>query len=135
MQSGFDKEDFQAPLAEINMTPFVDIMLVLMVILLVTAPIIQSSIEVNLPKETGQNIEDKNPISITITKEGNYFIEQKPASLNDLKTHLVNIAKEDVQTPIHIKADQECEYGKVSSVLSILQNSGLSNIGFIAENK
>ena len=107
MQSGFDKEDFQAPLAEINMTPCVDIMLVLMVILLVTAPIIQSSIEVNLPKETGQNIEDKNPISITITKEGNYFIEQKPASLNDLKSHLVNIAKEDVQTPIHInKIDQ-----------------------------
>ena len=135
MQSGFDKEDFQAPLAEINMTPFVDIMLVLMVILLVTAPIIQSSIEVNLPKEIGQNIDDKNPVNITITKDGNYFIEQKPTSFNELQSHIINIGKENPQTPIHIKADENVSYGKVNSVLGVLQKSGLGNVGFINEAK
>ncbi|MFM6972746.1 MAG: ExbD/TolR family protein [Alphaproteobacteria bacterium] len=135
MQNSFDKEDFQAPLAEINMTPFVDIMLVLLVILLVTAPIIQSAIEVDLPSETGQNIEDKNPVSIIISRDGNYFIEQKPASLSDLQNHLINIGKEDPQTPIHIKADESVSYGKVNAVLAILQKSGLSNIGFINQNR
>lgn len=135
MQSGFDKEDFQAPLAEINMTPFVDIMLVLLVILLVTAPIIQSAVEVNLPKEVGQNIDNKNPVTITITKDGNYFIEQKLTSLIDLQNHILSIGKENPQTPIHIKADEKVEYGKVNSVLAILQKSGLSNIGFINESK
>lgn len=122
-------------MAEINMTPFVDIMLVLLVILLVTAPIIQSAIEVDLPKEVGQNIDNKNPVTITITKDGNYFIEQKPASLIDLQNHILDIGKENSQTPIHIKADEKVEYGKVNSVLAILQKSGLSNVGFINANK
>ena len=62
MQSGFDKEDLQAPLSEINMTPLVDVMLVLLVIFLITAPIITSSIQLNLPKDSGISTQEKNDI-------------------------------------------------------------------------
>ena len=131
---GFDKDEYQAPLAEINMTPFVDIMLVLLVIFLITAPIIHSSIDLNLPNEQGRNLEHKNQINISITKDGQYYLEQKKIEINDLKQHLIEIAKEDMQTPINLQADENVAYGQVSKILALIQQSGLNNIGFIFEN-
>jgi biopolymer transport protein ExbD len=133
LNKGFDNEELQAPLAEINMTPFVDIMLVLLVIFLITAPLIQSSIDLNLPKEIGNNIDKKNPVSISITKDGEYYLEQKKLDFIDLKNHLISIAKDSPNVAILIKADQKVEYGKVASMLSLMQQQGLSNIGFITE--
>ena len=133
LNKGFDNEELQAPLAEINMTPFVDIMLVLLVIFLITAPLIQSSIDLNLPKEIGNNIDKKNPVSISVTKDGEYYLEQKKLDFIDLKNHLVSIAKDSPNVAILIKADQKVEYGKVASLLSLMQQQGLSNIGFITE--
>jgi biopolymer transport protein TolR len=133
LNKGFDNEELQAPLAEINMTPFVDIMLVLLVIFLITAPLIQSSIDLNLPKEIGNNIDKKNPVSISITKDGEYYLEQKKLDFIDLKNHLISIAKDSPNVAILIKADQKVEYGKVASLLSLMQQQGLSNIGFITE--
>jgi biopolymer transport protein TolR len=133
LNKGFDNEELQAPLAEINMTPFVDIMLVLLVIFLITAPLIQSSIDLNLPKEIGNNIDKKNPVSISITKNGEYYLEQKKLDFIDLKNHLISIAKDSPNVAILIKADQKVEYGKVASMLSLMQQQGLSNIGFITE--
>lgn len=133
LNKGFDNEELQAPLAEINMTPFVDIMLVLLVIFLITAPLIQSSIDLNLPKEIGNNIDKKNPVSISITKNGEYYLEQKKLDFIDLKNHLISIAKDSPNVAILIRADQKVEYGKVASMLSLMQQQGLSNIGFITE--
>ena len=133
LNKGFDNEELQAPLAEINMTPFVDIMLVLLVIFLITAPLIQSSIDLNLPKEIGNNIDKKNPVSISITKDGEYYLEQKKLDFIDLKNHLISIAKDSPNVAILIRADQKVEYGKVASMLSLMQQQGLSNIGFITE--
>jgi biopolymer transport protein TolR len=133
LNKGFDSEELQAPLSEINMTPFVDIMLVLLVIFLITAPLIQSSIDLNLPKEIGNNIDKKNPVSISVTKDGEYYLEQKKLDFVDLKNHLVSIAKDSPNVAILIKADQKVEYGKVASLLSLMQQQGLSNIGFITE--
>lgn len=133
LKQGFEKDEYQAPLAEINMTPFVDIMLVLLVIFLITAPIIQSSIELNLPNDHGKNFEQKNQINISITKDGQYYLEQKKIETTDLRLHLIEIAKEDDQTPINIKADENVAYQHVSKILSLIQQSNLSNIGFILE--
>ena len=70
MRTGFDKEDLQAPLSEINMTPLVDVMLVLLIIFLITAPILTSTIQLNLPKDSGISTQEKDPITISITKNG-----------------------------------------------------------------
>jgi biopolymer transport protein ExbD len=133
MHSGFDKEDLQAPLSEINMIPLVDIMLVLLVIFLITAPIITSSIQLNLPKDQGISTQEKNPITISITKNGEYFLEQQSFSIKDLEKHLAKIAQENIDSQINIRADKGVEFGNVSNILSASQKLGLKNVGFITE--
>ena len=135
MQNGFDKEDLQAPLSEINMTPLVDVMLVLLIIFLITAPILTSSIQLNLPKDLGISAQEKDPITISITKNGEYFLEQQSFSIKNLEEHLKEIARENVDNQINIRADTAVEFGKVSNILSIAQKLGLKNVGFITEPK
>jgi biopolymer transport protein ExbD len=133
MHNGFDKEDLQAPLSEINMTPLVDVMLVLLIIFLITAPILTSTIQLNLPKDSGISTQEKDPITISITKNGEYFLEERDFSIKDLEEHLKEIAQENVDSQINIRADTDAQFGKVSHVLSIAQKLGLKNVGFITE--
>ena len=133
MQTGFDKEDLQAPLSEINMTPLVDVMLVLLIIFLITAPILTSTIQLNLPKDSGISTQEKDPITISITKNGEYFLEERDFSINDLEEHLIEIAQENIDSQINIRADTDAQFGKVSHVLSIAQKLGLKNVVFITE--
>jgi biopolymer transport protein ExbD len=131
LNKGFNSEEFEAPLAEINMTPFIDIMLVLLVIFLITTPIIQSAINLNLPKDKGSALMDLSPISISITSKGEYFLEEKNVDVNDLENHLISISKDHKESPIHIKADENVPYKKVSFILSLLQQQNLNNVSFI----
>ena len=133
MRTGFDKEDLQAPLSEINMTPLVDVMLVLLIIFLITAPILTSTIQLNLPKDSGISTQEKDPITISITKNGEYFLEQQSFSIKNLEEHLKEIAQENIDSQINIRADTDAQFGKVSHVLSIAQKLGLKNVGFITE--
>jgi len=133
MQTGFDKEDLQAPLSEINMTPLVDVMLVLLVIFLITAPILTSSIQLNLPKDSGISTQEKNPITISITKNGEYFLEERGFSIKELEGHLKEIAHDDIDSQINIRADTDTQFGYVSHILSLAQKLGLKNVGFITE--
>lgn len=133
MQTGFDKEDLQAPLSEINMTPLVDVMLVLLVIFLITAPILTSSIQLNLPKDSGISTQEKNPITISITKNGEYFLEERGFSIKELEGHLREIARDDIDSQINIRADTDTQFGNVSHILSLAQKLDLKNVGFITE--
>lgn len=134
MQS-FEREDLQAPLSEINMTPLVDVMLVLLVIFLVTAPMLNNSIKLNLPTESvSQTIEEKT-ITISINHQGQYFIDDTLTSENEMTQKLQAIAANNPKSQIHIRADVDVNYGKVSHVLAELQRSGLSNIGFVTKPK
>ena len=135
MRTGFDKEDLQAPLSEINMTPLVDVMLVLLIIFLITAPILTSTIQLNLPKDSGISTQEIDPITISITKNGEYFLEERDFSIKDLEQHLKEIAQENIDSQINIRADTDAQFGKVSHVLSIAQKLGLKNVGFITESK
>lgn len=135
MHSPFEREELQAPLSEINMTPLVDVMLVLLVIFLVTAPMLNSSIKLNLPQETAAQITEQKTITISINREGQYFVDDVEVSQNELEAKLRLIAKENPKQQIHIRADVDVNYGKVSHVLAELQRDGLSNIGFVTEQK
>ena len=135
MQSPFEREELQAPLSEINMTPLVDVMLVLLVIFLVTAPMLNSSIKLNLPAENASEITEQKTVTISINQQGQYFVDDKPVSENELAQKLSSTAKENPKQQIHIRADVDVPYGKVSHLLAELQHSGLANIGFITEQK
>lgn len=134
MQS-FERDDLQAPLSEINMTPLVDVMLVLLVIFLVTAPMLNSAIKLNLPTETAAQITEQKTITISINAQGQYFVDDIAVSENELASRLQATAKENPKQQIHLRADVDVNYGKVSHLLAELQRDGLSNIGFITTNK
>ena len=90
MKNNFQREELQAPLSEINMTPMVDIMLVLLVIFLITAPIINSAINVNLPKENAKIISEEKAITISINKEGRFFFRR---SRNEFRRFIKSFTK------------------------------------------
>jgi biopolymer transport protein ExbD len=133
MQSPFEREELQAPLSEINMTPLVDVMLVLLVIFLVTAPMLNSAVRLNLPAESAAQITEQKTITISINRAGEYFVDDKLVSQKELETKLIATAKENPKQQIHLRADVDVNYGKVSHVLADLQRAGLSNIGFVTE--
>ncbi|NBV05942.1 MAG: biopolymer transporter ExbD [Proteobacteria bacterium] len=133
MQNPFEREELQAPLSEINMTPLVDVMLVLLVIFLVTAPMLNSAVKLNLPAESAAQITEQKTITISINRAGEYFVDDKPVSEKELEKKLIAAAKENPKQQIHLRADVDVSYGKVSHMLSDLQRAGLSNIGFVTE--
>lgn len=133
MKGIFDQEELQAPLTEINMTPLVDVMLVLLVIFLVTAPMLNSSIQLNLPSESASQITEKKPITISINKNGEYFLDDNSISANELEQKLQEISKTNPKQVIHLRADVDVSYGKVSNILASAQRFGLANIGFITQ--
>jgi len=135
MQSPFEREELQAPLSEINMTPLVDVMLVLLVIFLVTAPMLNSNIKLNLPAESAAQISEEKTITISINQSGQYFVDDKPVLESEMEQKLSATAKENPKQQIHIRADVNVNYGKVSHLLASLQRVGLSNIGFVTEPK
>lgn len=135
MQGSFEREELQAPLAEINMTPLVDVMLVLLVIFLVTAPILNSSINLNLPSESAAQITENKITAISVSKEGRYFIDDREVSFNDLESELKILSKNNPKQQIHLRADVDASYGKISHVLAAAQRFGLSNIGFITNQE
>ncbi len=135
MQSNFEREELQAPLSEINMTPLVDVMLVLLVIFLVTAPMLNSAIKLDLPAEAAAQISEEKAATISVNEDGKYFLNDQELSTGELESQLKILAKNNPKQQIHLRADVNVHYGKVSHVLAALQRNGLSNIGFITEPK
>ena len=131
MHNNFEREDFQAPLAEINMTPLVDVMLVLLVILLITAPILNNSLNINLPNEKGFAKDNKNHLSLAIDKAGVYYFNDKPATIDIIKSQLQANAVNNKDGSIDLQIDKEAEFSKVASVLSLLQELQMNNVSFI----
>lgn len=132
---GFDREDFSAPMAEINTTPLVDVMLVLLVIFLVTAPVLTQAVKLELPNETATKITDENPIVISVSAQGLYHWGDKSLNDAELEQRLQMASASNSSQPIHLRADKNVAYGKVSKVLALSQKYGLSNIGFITAPK
>ncbi|MEZ5758688.1 MAG: biopolymer transporter ExbD [Emcibacteraceae bacterium] len=131
--NGFDDDDYAAPMAEINTTPLVDVMLVLLVIFMVTAPMLTQAIKVELPNEAATQIADENPIEITISQHGIYYWNDVAMTEVKLAQRLQLLSDSDKGSAIHLRADINVPYGRVSRFLSLAQKYGLKNIGFITE--
>lgn len=132
---GFDRDDLHAPLAEINTTPLVDVMLVLMVIFLVTAPMLTQTIKLELPNETATEMKNPDAITISIDKEGHYYWGKEPITEAQIEQRFKAAVDHDPKQPVHLRADNNVVYGKVSHILATAQRVGLKNVGFITEPK
>ena len=130
---GLDKEDFAAPMAEINTTPLVDVMLVLLVVFLVTAPMLTQAVKLQLPKETASKIADENPLTLSVDGEGAYYADKEALTEEEILALITAEAAANPERPVHIRADAGAAYGKVSKLLAALQREGLRNVGFVTE--
>jgi len=131
------------PMAEINVVPYIDVTLVLLIIFMITAPLIQSGVDVDLPQDDAKNIsmEDlPNPVIITITKTGDFFIDlgngedDELVTANEVLILTQAVRKNKPATQVYIRGDKEVEYGKVVTVMAALKNAGIPNVGLMTEN-
>jgi biopolymer transport protein TolR len=122
------------PISDINVTPLVDVMLVLLVIFIITAPLMVSSLKLDLPKtEAAQQSDEQNFISISLDKSGVVYLNDKPVTLPALKTALEQRAKAQPDTEVQLNADSTVPYGKIVEVMGMAQGVGLKRIGFVAD--
>jgi biopolymer transport protein TolR len=122
------------PMSDINMTPLIDVMLVLVVILIITAPLLASSIKLDLPK-TGAAKPGDAPQSITVVMDatGQTYLKDKAVDLDVLKAQLLATAQANSQTEVLLRADKGVPYGRIVEVMGAAQQAGLSRIGFVAD--
>ena len=123
------------PMSEINVTPFVDIMLVLLIIFMVAAPLLSVGVEVDLPNTQAKPlaIENEKPLTLTMDKESNIFINEVQIKKEDIRSKLLAIRKERKSDEIYLRASKNIEYQKVASVLALVSNIGYSQISLVTD--
>ena len=120
-------------MSEINVTPFVDVMLVLLVIFMVTAPLLQQGIDVNLPQAKGKDLPPEERITLTVKKGGIIFMNDNPVSLVEMGRKLKAISK--LNPNVFLRADKDVPYGFVVQVMGEVKESGIEKLGMITEPK
>lgn len=123
------------PMSEINVTPFVDVMLVLLIVFMVTAPLLSAGVPVDLPKTEAKPIatEDNKPLEITLTKEGGIFIGETEVRRDRLVNLLTAMTNNDPERRIFLRGDQTLDYGHVMDILGILNGAGFKKVALITE--
>ena len=121
-------------MSDINMTPLVDVMLVLVVIFIITAPLMTSAIKLDLPKtEAAKPVDAPKSVSIVVDKAGQIFLNDQVNSLAQLAESLTKSAKQSPEIEVQLRADEAVPYGKVVEIMGVAQKAGLNRIGFVAQ--
>ncbi len=123
------------PMSEINVTPFVDVMLVLLVVFMITAPLLTSGVDINLPQSDAKPIteEDNKPLEISITQKGEIYVGETEVERERLINLLSAMTKDDPDRRIFIRGDQTLSYGKVMDILGALNKAGFRKVALLSE--
>ena len=123
------------PMSEINVTPFVDIMLVLLIIFMVAAPLLSVGIEVDLPNTQAKPLETEKerPLTLTLDSESNLFINEVKIEKGELRAKLLAIKKERESDEIYLRASKNIEYQKIATLLALVSNIGYSQISLVTD--
>ena len=132
----FSKRGGHRLMSEINVTPFVDVMLVLLIIFMVAAPLLTVGIEINLPKTNAKALpsEKEQPLTLSITKEKEIYIQEKKINFTDLIPKLSQIAEERDDKRIFIRADGENDYSTIMKIMGALNKANFTNISLVTES-
>lgn len=128
------------PVSEINVVPYIDVMLVLLIIFMITAPIVQQGVKIELPKVAANSLppEQQEPVILTVSKTGDYYLNvgdnlKEPVS-NDVVTQRVAlILKQKPETPVLVRGDKDVDYGSVTTAMVLLQTAGVEKVGLMTE--
>ena len=122
------------PMSDINMTPLIDVMLVLLVIFIITAPLMASSLKLDLPKAEAATASDvPDFIAVAIDPQGRLYIAEQLVSPEGFAERLAEVARKNPQAEVQLRADKTVPYGRVAELIGAVQKAGLSRIGFVAE--
>lgn len=122
-------------MSEINVVPYIDVMLVLLVIFMITAPLLTRGIQVELPQTAAPPVDTRKqePLVVTVDREGRYFVDRRGVSAEELRRKVGAILRQQPQTPVLVKGDKAVEYGKVVELMALLQEAGAPGVGLITE--
>ncbi len=121
-------------IAQINVTPLVDVMLVLLVIFMVTAPIIQQGVSVDLPKTRAAALSgQEDPLVVGLTKAGQIYLNDNPIALPELRAKLIAIGQTAPDRPLLLRADRSVPYGDVVAVVAAIKEAGIAKLGMVTE--
>ena len=122
------------PMSEINVTPFVDVMLVLLIIFMVTAPLLTVGVQVDLPETSADTLpEESEPLTLTINSKGEVFIQETKIEFNNLIKKILAVSKNRTDTRIYVRGDKTINYGRVLEVMGKLSGSGFTKVALISE--
>tara|TARA_Y100001934_G_C11959569_1_gene588836 strand:- start:135 stop:536 length:402 start_codon:yes stop_codon:yes gene_type:complete len=123
-------------ISEINVTPFVDVMLVLLIIFMVTAPLLTAGIKINLPESASVLKNEKNdPVTVSMNSKGEIYIQKKKISSNELIKKLIALKGQNKDLKIYIKGDKNLNYGKIMDLMSFINKSGFKKVALVTKLK
>lgn len=121
-------------MSEINVTPMVDVMLVLLIIFMVTAPLLTQGVDVNLPTTGASSLTPEHePLMITVKRDGTAFIEENAVSISQLALKVSTIRENKPKLPVFVRGDRDTSYGAVMTVMTQLQQAGVERVGLVTE--
>ncbi len=125
----------KAPMSEINVTPFVDVMLVLLIVFMVAAPLLTVGVPIELPKTSAQQLgqSKKEPLTLTVTKDGKVFLQETEIDLKSIGAKLAAITKSGYDEPIYVRADRAVDYGAVMRVMGEVAKAGFRKLSLLTD--
>ena len=123
-------------MSEINVVPYIDVMLVLLVIFMITAPLLTQGIKVDLPEAQAKpvNIQDNETIVVTVDKAGAYYLDDRKIEVEALREKVTTILRVRPRTPVVVRGDHQVSYGKVVAVMTVLQQAGAPTVGLATQS-
>jgi biopolymer transport protein TolR len=122
------------PMSDINVTPFVDVMLVLLIVFMVTAPLLTVGVPVELPESSTSALSDTtDPIVVTMKSDGEVYIQETPVPFEQLAGRLSQVTKQNINTRIYVRGDRNLNYGKIMQVMGCISEAGYSKVALVAE--
>ena len=122
------------PMSDINVTPMVDVMLVLLIVFMVTAPLLTDGVPVDLPQTQAPPInEPKEPLAITVNRDGAVFIQEAPVPIEELVARLQAITGSNPDSVIYVRGDKDINYGRVLDVMSLISAAGFRKVSLVAQ--
>ena len=119
--------------AEINVVSLIDVMMLLMIIFMITAPIMQGGVDVSLPKAEAKPLEPKSGLVVTVDRAGDIFVDEDRLTLEEFRATFRALSERRGKDGVYLRADQGVPYGTVVQVLAIMRSSGAENVGLVAE--
>ena len=119
--------------AEINVVSLIDVMMLLMVIFMITAPMMQGGVDVSLPRAQARPLESKSGLVVTVRRDGQVYVDDAPVSLTEFTASFKSIAERRGSTGVYLRADSRVDYGRVVEVLAVMRASGIGDVGLVAE--